>query len=136
MISVPVCELVFWWGGGEGGKKKSKEAQPGFAHTTWHHYLVAGHALGGKLGAVAVTAHQPVPLAGEGLVGQGAVAAEAAKTVRVVVSVLVEELLREEGQGETEVSIYSLQERGGIIKKIRSHGRPQVLRRAFLYVLI
>lgn len=97
--------------------KENKEAQPGFAHTTWHHYLVAGHALGGKLSAVAVAAHQPVPLAGEGLVCQGAVAAEAAKTVRVVVSVLVEELLQEEGQGETELSIYSLQERDGIIKK-------------------
>lgn len=35
----------------------------------------------------------------------------------MVVSVLIEELLQEEGQGETELSFYSLQERDGIIKK-------------------
>lgn len=57
---------------------------------TWHDYLVAGGALGGELVAVAVAAHQSVALAGEGLVCQRAVAAETAKTVCVVMSVLVE----------------------------------------------
>lgn len=67
-----------------------------FTVTTWHDYLVAGRALGRELAAVAVAAHQRIALAGEGLVGQRAVTADAAETVRVVVSVLVEELLQEE----------------------------------------
>ncbi len=70
--------------------------QPVFIVTTWLDCLVAGHALGGKLVAVAVAAHQSVFLAGEGLVCQGAVAAETAKTVRVVMPVFIEELLEEE----------------------------------------
>lgn len=74
-----------------------------FIVTTWHDRLVAGHALGGKLVAVAVAAHQRVFLAGEGLVCQRAVAAETAKTVRVVMSILIEELLQEEErEGHTE----------------------------------
>lgn len=63
---------------------------------TWHDCLVAGHTLGGKLVAVAVTAHQRIILVGEGLVCQRAVAAETTKAVLVVVSVLIEELLEEE----------------------------------------
>lgn len=70
-----------------------------FIVTTWHDHLVAGGALGGKLGAVAVAAHQRVTLAGEGLVRQRAVAAETAETVCVVISVLIEELLWGEGEG-------------------------------------
>lgn len=73
-----------------------KKVQPDFTVTTWHDYLVAGRALGGKLVAVAAAAHQRVALAGEGLVCQRAVAAETAETVRVVISVLIEELLQEE----------------------------------------
>lgn len=69
---------------------------------TWHDYLVAGGALGGELVAVAVAAHQSVALAGEGLVCQRAVAAETAKTVCVVMSVLVEELLEEEERVKSE----------------------------------
>lgn len=77
--------------------------QPVFSISTWHDCLVAGHALGGELVAVAVAAHQSIFLAGEGLVGQRAVAAETAETVRVVMSVLVEELLEEEErEGHTE----------------------------------
>lgn len=70
--------------------------QPVFIVTTWHDCLVAGRALGGKLIAVAVAAHQRVALAGEGLVRQRAVAAETAETVSVVMSALIEELLEEE----------------------------------------
>lgn len=73
--------------------------QPVFSVTTWHDRLVAGRALGGKLVAVAVAAHQRVTLAGEGLVRQRAVAAETAETVCVVMSVLIEELLQGEGEG-------------------------------------
>lgn len=64
--------------------------------STWHDCFVAGHTLGGELVAEAVAAHQCVVLAGEGVVGQRAVAAETAEAVLVVVSVLVEELLEEE----------------------------------------
>lgn len=63
---------------------------------TWHDSLVAGHTLGGKLVAVAVAAHQRVLLVGEGLVCQRAVTAETTKAVLVVMSVLIEELLKEE----------------------------------------
>lgn len=58
---------------------------------------MAGGAFGGEAAAVAVAAHQRVALAGERLVGQRALAVEAAETVRVVVAVLVGELLQEEG---------------------------------------
>ena len=73
----------------------------GLKVSTWHHGFVAGHTLGGKLAAIAVTAHQRVVLAGEGLVSQRAVAAETAEAVIVVISVLIEELLEEE-EGQTE----------------------------------
>lgn len=58
---------------------------------------MAGGAFGGEAAAVAVAAHQRVGLAGERLVGQRALAVEAAETVRVVIAVLVGELLQEEG---------------------------------------
>lgn len=61
---------------------------------TRHDCLVAGRTLGGELVAVAVAAHERVSLAGKGLVGQRAVAAETAETVLMVMSVLIEELLR------------------------------------------
>lgn len=48
--------------------------------------------------AVAVAAHQRVALAAERLVRQRALAAEAAEAVSVVISVLVEELLRRRGR--------------------------------------
>lgn len=73
--------------------------QPVSLVTTWHDHLVAGGALGGKLIAVAVAAHQRITLAGEGLVRQRAVAAETAETVCVVISVLIEELLWGEEEG-------------------------------------
>lgn len=58
----------------------------------WHDHLLAGHALGGELPAVAAVAEQLLPLAGEGLIRQGAVAAEAAEAALVVVAVLVVQL--------------------------------------------
>lgn len=64
---------------------------------TWHHRLVTGHALGGELVAEALAADQSVVLDGEGLVRQGAVAAETAEAVFVVVAVFVEQLLMEGG---------------------------------------
>lgn len=70
-----------------------------FLVTTWHDCLVAGHTLGGKLVAEAVAAHERVVLAGEGLICQRAVTAEAAEAVLVVMSVLVEELLEGRGEG-------------------------------------
>lgn len=60
---------------------------------TWHDRLLTGDALGGELAAVAVVAQQLLVLAGEGLVGQRAVAAEAAEAVLVVVAILVVQLL-------------------------------------------
>lgn len=63
---------------------------------TWHDDLVAGHALGGELIAVAVIAEQGVLLAGERLICQRAIAAETAEAVLVVMPVLVEELLAAE----------------------------------------
>lgn len=72
-----------------------------FLVLTWHDRLVAGHALGGKLVAEAVAAHERIVLASERFVGQRAVAAETAKAVLVVMSVLVEELLEEEERVKT-----------------------------------
>jgi len=66
---------------------------------TRHDGLVAGDAFGGELVAVAVVAEQRLVLAGERLVGQGAVAAEAAEAVLVVVAVLVKQLLSDRGRG-------------------------------------
>lgn len=60
---------------------------------TWHDDLVAGDAFGGELVTVAVVAEQGLVLAGEGLICQRAIAAEAAETVLVIVAVLVEEFL-------------------------------------------
>lgn len=77
-------------------REKKKVIQPVFIVITWHDCLVAGHTLGRKFIAVAVAAHQPFVLAGEGFVCQRALAAETAEAVLVVVSVLVEELLEEE----------------------------------------
>lgn len=82
-----------------GGKKMIQRV---FNVATWHDRLVAGRALGGKLVAVAVAAHQRITLAGEGLVCQRAVATETAETVCVVMSVLIEEFLeKEERQRQT-----------------------------------
>lgn len=67
-----------------------------FTVATWRDRLVAGGALGGEVAAVAVAAEQRVALAGERLVGQRALAAEAAETVGVVKPVLVEHLLQGE----------------------------------------
>lgn len=75
----------------------SEQEQPAFILATWRDRLVAGRAFGGEAAAVAVAAHQRVALAGERLVGQRSLAVEAAETVRVVMSVLVGELLQEEG---------------------------------------
>lgn len=74
-------------------------------HYTWHDSLVAGHTLGGILAAVAVAAHQRLLLAGEGLVCQRALAAETAETVRVVMSLLVEELLEGEEEEKEQLEI-------------------------------
>jgi len=60
---------------------------------TWHNCLLTGNALGGELIAVAVIAQQLLVLAGEGLVSQRAVTAEAAEAVLVVVAILVVQLL-------------------------------------------
>lgn len=65
---------------------------------TWRDHPVAGRAFGGKVVAVAVAAHQRVALAAERLVRQRALAAEAAEAAGVVMSVLVEELLRRRGR--------------------------------------
>lgn len=80
--------------------KEKKVIKPVYIVSTWHDCLVAGHTLGGKFIAVTIAAHQSVILAGEGLVCQRAVAAEAAKAVLVVMSVLIEELLREDERCE------------------------------------
>lgn len=58
----------------------------------WHNCLLTGNALGGELIAVAVIAQQLLVLAGEGLVSQRAVTAEAAEAVLVVVAILVVQL--------------------------------------------
>lgn len=60
---------------------------------TWHDGLLAGDALGGELAAVAVIAQQLLALAGERLVGQRAIAAEATEAVLVVMAILVVQLL-------------------------------------------
>lgn len=65
----------------------------GHHQPTWHDHLLAGHTLGGELPAIAAVAEELLSLAGEGLVGQGAVAAEAAETALVVMAVLVVQLL-------------------------------------------
>lgn len=75
----------------------SEQEQPAFMVATWRDRLVAGRAFGGEAAAVAVAAHQRVALAGERLVGQRSLAVDAAETVSVVISVLVGELLQEEG---------------------------------------
>lgn len=80
--------------------KEKEVTKPVYVVSTWHDSLVAGHTLGGKFIAVTVAAHQSVILASEGLVCQRAVAAEAAKAVLVVMSVLIEELLREDERCE------------------------------------
>lgn len=72
-----------------------------FATRTWHDNLVAGDTLGGEFVTVAVVAEQRVILAGEGLVGQRAVAVETAEAVLVVMPVLVEELLPAEQEART-----------------------------------
>lgn len=54
---------------------------------------MAGHTLGGELPAIAAVAEQLLPLAGERLIGQGAVATEAAEAALVVMAVLIVELL-------------------------------------------
>lgn len=60
---------------------------------TWHDDLVAGYTFGGELITVAVVAEQGLVLAGEGLICQRAITAEAAETVLVIMPVLVEEFL-------------------------------------------
>lgn len=85
---------------------------------TWHDGLVAGHTLGGELIAVTVVAQQRLLLAGEGLVCQGAVAAETTETVFMVMSVLVEQLLERERrsdrdgprQGRSESELFGLKD--------------------------
>lgn len=57
---------------------------------TRHDGLPAGGALRGEGTAVAVVAEQLAVLAGEGLVGQGALAAAAAEAALVEVAVFVE----------------------------------------------
>lgn len=59
---------------------------------TWHDCLLTGNAFGGELAAVAVIAQQLLALAGERLVGQRTVTAEATKTVLVVMAILVVQL--------------------------------------------
>lgn len=60
---------------------------------TWHDDFVTGDAFGGELITVAVVAEQRLVLAGEGLICQRAITAEAAEAVLVIMSVLVEEFL-------------------------------------------
>lgn len=60
---------------------------------TRHDGFVAGHTFGRELVAVTVVTQKSVVLAGEGLVGQRAVAAETAEAVLVIVTVLVKQLL-------------------------------------------
>lgn len=59
---------------------------------TWHDDLVTGYALGRELVTVAVVAEQSIILAGKWFICQRAVAAETAKAVLVVVSVLIKQL--------------------------------------------
>lgn len=68
---------------------------------TWHDDLVAGYTLGRELITVAVIAEQRVILAGERLVRQRAIAAEAAEAVLMIMPVLVEELLAAEQEETT-----------------------------------
>lgn len=60
---------------------------------TWHDNLVAGYTLGGELITVAVIAEQRVILAGERLICQGAITAETAEAVLMIMPVLIKELL-------------------------------------------
>lgn len=72
---------------------RSKLQYSSLSAPTWHDCLLAGNAFGGELAAVAVIAQQLLALAGEWLVGQRTVTAEATKAVLVVMAILVVQLL-------------------------------------------
>lgn len=60
---------------------------------TWHDGLLTGDTFGGELAAVAVITQQLLALAGERLISQRAVAAEATEAVLMVMAILVVQLL-------------------------------------------
>lgn len=91
---------------------------------TGHDGLPAGGALRREGTAVTVIAEQLTVLAGEGLVGQGALAAAAAEAALVEVAVFIEQLLQGAWQGRWHLcpsaSLHPLLARSGPVLTLES----------------